>query len=85
MEVSMKGMIALRQLRQQLQEDAGHKFPQDTLTQLLVLYDVCKSLDLNIFQVKEVLGELGWHGVTEHLNRSACESVNWERIQRLNL
>lgn len=85
MEVTMKGMVALKQLRQQWQEDAGYQFPYDTLTELLVLYDVCKHLGLNLFQAKEVLGELGWHGVMHHINQPVCESVNWERLQQLKL
>jgi hypothetical protein len=84
MEVTMRGITALKRLRQQLQEDASYRFPHDTLIQLLVLYDVCRSLDLNLFQAKEVLGELGWSSVMEYINGPACESVNWERLQQLN-
>lgn len=84
MEVTTKGMVALKQLCEQLQEDAGDKFPEDTITELLVLHDVCKSLDLNIFQLKEVLGDAGWRGVVNHIGQPACKSVNWERLQELD-
>jgi hypothetical protein len=64
-----QGLVALRRLRQELQEDAGCQFPQAVLREMLILYDVCKSLDLNIFQCREVLGELGWQYLHEYINK----------------
>lgn len=83
MEVTMKGAIALKQLRQKLQEDADTEFPESVMRELLILHDVCKSLDLNVFQAKEVLGHSGWRGVVDYLNSPACNAVNWEHINRV--
>lgn len=84
MEVTTKGAIALKQLRQKLQEDANGEFPKAVMRELLILHDVCKSLDLNVFQAKEVLGNSGWQGVVGHLNSPACRDINWERINQLS-
>lgn len=67
METSMKGLYALRQLRRDLQDDAGLNFPQATHREMLILYDVCKSLDLTLFQCKEILGEVAWRYVNNYL------------------
>lgn len=85
MEVSMRGAVALRQLRHQLQDSAGEDFPQGVLTELLVLHDVCRSLDLNVFQAREILGESGWRCVAEYINGPSCDGINWERIRQLGL
>lgn len=83
MEITTKGTIALKRLRQELQEDAGDDFPQAVLPQLLMLRDVCKNLDLNVFQAIEVLGESGWRGVTQYINSPACETINWKQVNQL--
>ena len=83
MFTTLRGVIALRQLRMELQEDAGSNFPNDVHKELLVLYDVCKSLDLNIFQAREVLGETGWQSVTDYINSPACQSVDVEQAKQL--
>jgi hypothetical protein len=67
MLVALQGMLALRQLRMELQEDAGDAFPSSVHTEMLVLYDVCKSLDLNIFQCREILGEACWAYINDYL------------------
>lgn len=67
MEISTKGIQSLRHLRYELQDDAGLDFPQAMHTEMLVLYDVCKSLDLNLFQCQEVLGEIGWSYIHAYL------------------
>ena len=69
MEISIKGLYALRQLRRELQDDAGFDFPHAMHTEMLVLYDVCRCLDLNIFQCREVLGEVGWAYANGYLER----------------
>jgi len=69
METTMKGIFALRQLRRDLQDDADLSFPQATHTEMLVLHDVCRCLDLNIFQCREVLGEVGWAYVNGYIER----------------
>jgi hypothetical protein len=69
METTNKGLWALRQLRQEIQDDTGLAFPQAMHNEILVLYDVCKCLDLNIFQCKDVLGEVGWAYVNGYLER----------------
>lgn len=69
MLTTMAGICALRKLRQAWQEDAGDAFPDDVITELLVLYDVCKRLDLNIFQIEDVLGRAARQGINDYLNR----------------
>ncbi|MFN8446560.1 MAG: hypothetical protein U0175_37560 [Caldilineaceae bacterium] len=49
METAVKGLFALRQLQREFQDDAGLDFPQAMHTEMLVLYDVLESLDLNLF------------------------------------
>ncbi|MEZ4682053.1 MAG: hypothetical protein R2932_48390 [Caldilineaceae bacterium] len=61
-------VCALRKLRLAWQEDAGDTFPQAVLTELLVLYDVGKLLDLNIFQLNDVLGDEAHASIKQHLN-----------------
>lgn len=81
MLITMAGLARLQALRQELQEDSGENFPHDVLTELLILYDVCKSLELNIFQAREVIGEVAWKHVISYLNSPACSMVNWERVK----
>jgi len=69
MEATMKGLFALRHLRRELQDNAGLNFPQEVHKEMLVLYDVCRSLDLNLFQCRDVLGEVGWAYVNGYLER----------------
>lgn len=68
MHVTMTGVLALEQLRAQLEEDAGADYPQDVRTELLVLYDVCRGLNLGLFQMREVLGDVGWAYLRQELN-----------------
>ena len=67
MLTTMVGILALEHLRTQLQEDASDAFPQDVLPQLLLLYDVCHCLELNIFYIREVMGDIGWAVVRNKL------------------
>ncbi|MEZ4677260.1 MAG: hypothetical protein R2932_23885 [Caldilineaceae bacterium] len=46
-------------------------FPDGCLTELLILYDICKSLELSIFQAQQVLGAPAWELVIEHINGPA--------------
>lgn len=68
MIINLRGMNALRQLRIEHQESAGLDFPAKCLTEMLLLYDVCKSLELSIFQAQEVLGAPAWNMVMNHIN-----------------
>lgn len=68
MLITPTGILALRKLRQELQEEAGLDFPKGVIQEMLVLYDVCKYLELNLFQCKEVLGEFGWKSIHEYIN-----------------
>ena len=61
-------VCALRGLRLAWQNDAGDTFPQAVLTELLVLYDVGKLLELNIFQLNDVLGDEACACIKQHLN-----------------
>lgn len=84
MQITIRGVMALQHLRQQLQDDAGESFPQAVLTELLVLYDVCKCLEVNYFFSKDILGEIGLRYVTEYINMPACIPVNWEQVSESN-
>lgn len=68
MLIDLRGTRALKQLRIELQESAGLEFPDACLSDLLILYDVCKYLELTIFQAQEILGAQGYACVTEHIN-----------------
>lgn len=68
MLVTLEGICALRRLRMDLQENGGDIFPSIMHTEMFMLYDVCKYLDLNIFQCKEILGEAGWRYINAYLN-----------------
>jgi hypothetical protein len=83
MEVSMRGAVALRQLRHEIQDSAGEDFPQGVLTELLILHDVCRSLDLNVFQAREILGDPSWRCVADHINAPAAINVNWDHVKEV--
>ena len=68
MIIHLRGIKALQQLRMEHQESAGLDFPSTCLTEMLFLYDVCKSLELSVFQAKEVLGAPAWKMVMDHIN-----------------
>ncbi|MEM7132174.1 MAG: hypothetical protein AAF702_38060 [Chloroflexota bacterium] len=68
MHTTVAGISGLRSLRNQLQEDAGDAFPNAVLPEILTLYDVCHTLELNIFQVREVLGNTALQGIQYRLN-----------------
>lgn len=76
MRTDLNGLDALKHLRQAWQEDAGTAYPHDVLPQLLVLYDVCKGLDLNVFEATTVLGQVGLQAVKAHINAPACQDIN---------
>ena len=68
MIINVLGIRALQKLRFEHQEAAGLDFPEACLTEMLFLYDVCKYLELNIFQAQEVLGAPAWEMVSNHIN-----------------
>lgn len=68
MIISLRGIKALQQLRMEHQESAGLEFPQVCLTEMLFLYDVCKYLELSIFQAQQVLGAPAYRLVTDTIN-----------------
>jgi len=69
MRTSNRELVALKKIRQDLQEDAGSRYPDDVMVQLLMLYDVCNGLDLNIFALRDVLGSTGYQAVKDHINK----------------
>ena len=69
MHINLHGIKALQQLRIDLQESAGQRFPQSHIKELLLLYDVCKYLGLTFFQTQEVLGTPGLSFVHDYINR----------------
>ena len=81
MQATMQGVQALRQLRFELQEDSGDAFPKDVITQLLLLYDVCRCLELNLFQSRHVLGDIGWQYVTEYIQRPTPVMIDRHVVQ----
>ena len=68
MLIAYEGVIALRRLRLELQDSGGAAYPQALHTEMLVLYDVCRHLQMTIFQCREVLGEAGLDYVTRYMN-----------------
>lgn len=68
MLISHQGVMALAKLCKEWQQDAGDEFPEGMSNHLLILYDVCKLLDLNIFQTQEVLSERGWRYVIAYIS-----------------
>ena len=81
MQATMQGVQALRQLRFELQEDSGDAFPKDVITQLLLLYDVCRCLELNLFRSRHVLGDIGWQYVTEYIQRPTPVMIDRHVVQ----
>ncbi|MEM7134622.1 MAG: hypothetical protein AAF702_50635 [Chloroflexota bacterium] len=81
MHTDIRGIKALQQLRVDLQESAGLDFPVACLSELLILYDVCKYLELSIFQAQEILGAQGYACVTEHINSPII--VNEAKIKQV--
>lgn len=71
-------VYALRKLRLAWQNDAGDAFPQGMLTELLVLYDVGKLLELNIFQLNGVLGDEACACIKQHLNTYVLPASAYE-------
>jgi hypothetical protein len=81
MIINLRGVKALQQLRIEQQESAGLDFPESCHTELLVLYDVCKYLELNIFQAQHVLGAQGYAYVTGYINGTV--TVNSDKVAPL--
>jgi hypothetical protein len=80
MHTTMTGICALQKLRQAWQEEAGDAFPEEFLTELLVLYDVCKGLELNVFQIEEILGRSGRQGLKDYLDSKVIPTGDLSRI-----
>ncbi|MEZ4667529.1 MAG: hypothetical protein R3E39_06385 [Anaerolineae bacterium] len=76
--INQRGIQALQKLRIDLQETAGIEFPHAFVKELLILYDVCKYLELPIFQTREILGVHGFAYVTKYINGPV--HVNLETI-----
>jgi hypothetical protein len=69
MIIDLRGVKALQELRMELQESAGLEFPNSCLSEMLLLYDVCKHLELPPYHTQGVLGAPAYKMVTEHINR----------------
>lgn len=76
MRISMAGVCALRDLRKELQQDAGGDYPDQFLNELLLLNDVCKSLDMTIGYRMDVIGDQGWDLLQEYLNSRVFLGTN---------
>lgn len=81
MRTTVAGISGLRQLRMQLEEDAGNDFPEAVLTEILTLYDVCHSLHLNVFQIREVMGNAALLGIHNHLDATVVLAVPSESME----
>lgn len=68
MRTSVAGFAALRKMRKQLEEDAGDAFPEAVFTEILTLYDVCHALQMNVFQIREVMGNRAMVIISKHLD-----------------
>ena len=68
MITDLRGVKALQQLRLELEESAGPEFPDSCLPQMLMLYDVCKHLELPLYRAQGVLGASAYKMVTEYIN-----------------
>jgi hypothetical protein len=68
MITDLRGVKALQELRMELEESAGLEFPESCLTEMLVLYDVCKHLELPLYHAQGVLGAPGYKMVTDYIN-----------------
>jgi hypothetical protein len=68
MITDLRGVNALRELRIEHQESAGLDFPESCLTEMLLLYDVCKCLGLSLTQAQHVLGAPAYQMVTATIN-----------------
>ena len=85
MRIDMQGLDSLKRLRQEWQEDAGAAYPQDVLLHLLVLYDVCKALELGFFELRAVLGVAGFQAIKGYINSPVCIDVNITKaVEALN-
>ena len=67
MLTSMDGVSALRELRLELEDSAQQEFPHALLSELLMLYDVCKALGMSSRLTRDILGTDGWTCVHNHL------------------
>ena len=68
MIIDLRGIQALQQIRQELQESAGLDFPQSFLKEMLLLYDICKKLEIPLTHTRVVLGAPAYRMVTEYIN-----------------
>jgi hypothetical protein len=68
MITDLRGIKALQHLRLELEESAGSEFPNSCLPQMLMLYDVCKHLELPLHHAQGVLGASAFEMVTEYIN-----------------
>ncbi len=75
------GICALRKLRKEWEEDAGDAFPDAVLTELLVLHDVCKALELNVFQLEDILGQTARQGIKDYLATTVVPMGNLSLIE----
>ncbi|MCB0122829.1 MAG: hypothetical protein KDE58_11330 [Caldilineaceae bacterium] len=69
-------VVAIRKIRMDLEEDAGENFPTDVSRELLVLYDILKALEFNIFIIEDALGEIGYRFVTTYTSTPLAIRVN---------
>ncbi|MEM7127027.1 MAG: hypothetical protein AAF702_11905 [Chloroflexota bacterium] len=81
MRTTVAGISGLRQLRMQLEEDAGDDFPEAVFTEILTLYDVCHTLHLNVFQIREVLGNAALLGIHNHLDATVILTVSLDDME----
>ena len=68
MNIDLRGVKALQQLRIELEDSAGTDFPNRFRREMLLLYDVCKTLKIPITHARSILGSEAYEMVTNHIN-----------------
>lgn len=67
MLTSNAGVSELARIRQELETESGSDYPHTVLRELLVLYDACGALGLDMRRIEQVLGTVGLQNVKSHL------------------
>ena len=75
MIIDLRGVKALQELRIELEESAGLAFPESCLSEMLLLYDVCKHLELPLHHAQGVLGAPAYKMVKDYINSPLCSTV----------
>lgn len=67
MLTSNAGVSELVRIRKELETESGSDYPHSVLRELLVLYDACSALGMDMKRIEQVLGTVGLQKVRSHL------------------